>query len=127
MIRGNVDDLGAARIPLEIRGSDGQYHPIGPAIDTGFNGYLTLPPALIRRLGLAPRESTEVTLATGTREKLNTWQGQILWHNRPRAIQVLESRGAPLLGRGLLAGSQLTIQVWVNGEVLIEELAEIPP
>ncbi len=125
MIRGKVDDRGEANVPLEIRGNDGKFYSVDSVIDTGFNGYLTLPSAMIRLLELEFRESTEVTLATGTREMLNTWRGQILWNDHLRTIRVLESRGNPLLGMGLLAGNQLTIQVRVNGEVVIEELAAL--
>ena len=126
MIRGRVDTQREARVALEIRDTAGQAHPVEAVIDTGFNGHLTLPRAAIQRLNLAPAAPITVTLATGTRELLNTWRGQILWNGRLRTIRVLESRGNPLLGMGLLAGNQLTIQVRVNGEVVIEELDETP-
>ena len=125
MIRGRVDAQREARVALEIRDTVGQSHPVEAVIDTGFNGHLTLPRAAIQRLNLAPAALIAVTLATGTREILNTWRGQILWNDRLRTIRVLGSRVNPLLGMGLLTGSQLTIQVRVNGEVAIEELAAL--
>lgn len=127
MIRGRVDAQGEARVSLELRDADGQIYPVAAVIDTGFNGQLTLPPETIQRLNLAAAAPIVVTLATGTREMLNTWRGQIHWHDRLRPIRVLESRGNPLLGMGLLEGSQLTIQARINGDVLIEELDETPP
>ena len=126
-IRGTVDAQGEARASLDLRDADGQIHPIAAVVDTGFNGQLTLPREAIQELNLAAAAPIVVTLATGTREVLNTWRGQIHWHDRLRTIRVLESRGNPLLGMGLLAGSQLTIQARVNGDVMIEELDETPP
>ena len=126
VIRGRVDTQQEARVALEIRDTAGQAHPVEAVIDTGFNGHLTLPRAAIQRLNLAPAAPIAVTLATGTREILNTWRGQILWNDRRRTIRVLESRGNPLMGTRLLEGSQLTVQMRVNGEVVIEELDEAP-
>ena len=112
---------------MEIAGRDGQIHSFAGVLDTGFNGHLTLPPELIRRLDLEPELQTDVTLATGARERLDTWHGYIIWHGRPRSINILETPGNPLVGMRLLAGSQLTIQARVNGAVLIEEWDETPP
>ena len=126
-IRGQVDARREAKVSLPVRDANGQFHPIEAVIDTGYDGCLTLPPDTIRLLQLTPSIPITVTLATGTRERLNTWRGQVLWHNRIRAIRVIESSGDCLLGMELLADSQLTIQVRVNGAALIEEMDEIPP
>ena len=127
MIRGAVDARWQAWIPVEVAGRDGQIHSLAAVLDTGFTGYLTLPPELIRRLDLELELQTDVTLATGVRERLDTWNGYILWHGRPRPVHILETRGTPLVGMRLMEGSQLTIQVRVNGAALIEEMDEIPP
>ncbi len=122
MIRGRVDARREARVTLELRASDGQFQSIAGVVDTGFNGHLTLPLDVIRRLELEPRVPTNVTLATGVRSRLNTWSGQVRWHDGPRTIRILESEGMPLLGMELLQDSQLVVQVRVGGDVLIEEL-----
>ncbi len=127
MIRGRVDARREARVPLEIRAGDGQFQSIAGVVDTGFNGHLTLPLEVIRRLELEPRVPTNVTLATGVRTRLNTWSGQVRWHDRPRTIRILESPGIPLLGMELLQDSQLIVHVRVGGDVLIEELVGIEP
>ena len=125
-IRGRVDAQWVARVSLPVQDANGQFHPIETVIDTGYDGGLTLPPDTIRLLRLTPSIPITVTLATGTRERLNTWRGQVLWHNRRRAVRVVESPGDCLLGMELLEGSQLVIQVRVNGAVLIEEMDEYP-
>ena len=122
MIRGRVNAGREAQVLLEVRGSDRQVHSVEAVIDTGFAGHLTLPRDVINLLELEPRGQTNVTLAGGARELWNTWRGQVLWHDRPRTIRILESRGTSLLGMQLLEDSELTIQVRAGGDVVIEEL-----
>ncbi|MDE2778399.1 MAG: clan AA aspartic protease [Chloroflexota bacterium] len=122
MINGTVDNLGQARVPLEIRYGDGEFHSLRVVVDTGFNGHLTLYPELILQLGLRPMRSLDVSLAGNLQRTVNTFRGQVLWHGQLKTIRILEASGAPLLGMRLLSGSQLTIQAKQDGQVLIEEL-----
>lgn len=121
-IRGKVDSRRQAWIEVEVRGSDGNFQTIETIVDTGFTGHLTLPTETIGRLGLRRGLRTTVTLGTGVRERVNTCRGYILWYGQTYPILILESNGTPLLGIGLLEGSQLTIHAKANGEVLIEAL-----
>ena len=63
-----------------------------------------------------------VTLGTGIRRRLNTWDGQVQWHEDRKEVQVLQAEGIPLIGMSLLEGSRLTVDVEVGGQVFIEEL-----
>lgn len=114
-------------IQLEMIDDRGHLHPVDVVVDTGFNGNLTLPLEIIGELDLESDLQTSITLATGVQEEVNTWNGFVLWHNQPRLIQILETGGTPLLGMRLLENSQLTIQVRINGDVLIERLDETNP
>ncbi len=67
---------------------------------------------------------TDVVLATGVTDKVNTWNGEVLWHDQTRSILILEASGVPLLGMELMDDSLLTIQARINGDVLIERLDE---
>ena len=125
MIRGRVDAQRQARVQLEIESSDGRLEAIDTVVDTGFNGHLTLPPQVIAELALEPDEPSDVTLATGSRETVNVWRGNVLWHDQLRRIFVFEANGVPLLGMELMEDSQLTIQPRINGSVLIERLDQI--
>ena len=52
MILGVVNAHSEATIRLPVRDAVGHEHEIEAVLDTGFNGSLTLPPALIAALGL---------------------------------------------------------------------------
>jgi predicted aspartyl protease len=53
MITGAVNANREATIRLVVSGSSGQQQEIEAIIDTGFTGFLTLPPTLVQALGLA--------------------------------------------------------------------------
>ncbi len=127
MIEGRVDSRRQARIQLEMIDYRGRLHPVDVVVDTGFNGNMTLPLEIIDELDLELDLQTSITLATGVQEEVNVWNGFVLWHNRPRLIQILETGGTPLLGMRLLEHSQLTIRVRVDGDVLIERLNDTTP
>lgn len=124
MVRGKVDVNRQAWVSIEMVGPDAQLRTVEAILDTGFTGSLTLTPDLIQQLGLAWSDTTEVTLASGEQEWWDSWTGQVLWQQRVRLVQILESNGTPLMGMELLENSQLTIQVRLGGDVLIEEMGE---
>ena len=122
MISGSVDGAGKAWVTLAVEGPTGSSTSVEAAVDTGFNGFLTLPPEVIGLLDLAPRVPTMVTLGTGIRRRLNTWDGQVQWHEGRKRVQILQAQGIPLIGMSLLEGSRLTVDVEIGGLVSIEEL-----
>ena len=124
MIRGRVDAHRQAWVQLEIERSDGGFEPIETVVDTGFDGHLALPPEMLGRMRVELDEPIDVYLATGSREEVNTWLGNVLWHDRARSVLILEASGPPLLGMELMEDSQLSLQARINGDVLIERLSE---
>ena len=122
MLSGRVDFNLEAVVPIEVVGRNGQHYSTEAVLDTGFDGYLSLPADIIHRLMLEPEPPVIVTLADGQQVGWRAWDGQVLWHGHVRNILILVSDETPLLGMELLEGSQLTIQVRIGGNVLIEEL-----
>ena len=95
---------------------------IEAVVDTGFDGELTLPRGLIRRLGYPYAGFTRGTLADGSAVRFDYHEGSLLWHGREeRAVVVLAADGNPLIGMALLRGSRLTIDAVPGGAVRIEE------
>lgn len=108
--------------------SSGQDRTIEAHLDTGFTGDLTLPIAVIERLGLvAAGRSGSYRIGSGFTIAFNTYGGTIRWHNEIRPIDVLESEVTPLVGIGLLWNNNLSIDFALGGNVTITELQDTAP
>jgi predicted aspartyl protease len=53
-------------IPLSVCGYDGKIYPQNAIIDTGFNGWLSLPPNLINQLNLKWKRRGRAILGDGS-------------------------------------------------------------
>lgn len=122
MINGRVTVYREAVISLSVKGSEDQYREIDAVIDTGFNGFLTLPASLIQELGLVWRRRGRAMLADGSESLFDIYEATITWDGRPRRIAVDEVNSDPLIGMSLLYGYELTVQVVDGGRVVINPL-----
>ena len=96
--------------------------PVRVQIDTGYTGFLTLPPETIQELQLPRRGDLLVEVAAGNRQRLDRYVVRVHWHGQGRVVSALEMPGEPLLGMGLLWGSRLTVDAMEGGAVSIEEI-----
>ena len=71
MIEGVVNAALEAVIALPVSGPAGQTQEVEAVIDTGYSGFLTLPPALVRDLGLPFVTSGRATLANASGNSLD--------------------------------------------------------
>ena len=109
-------------IRLTIRGFRGRRQEIEAVIDTGYTGWLTLPPSMIGALNLSWRTVGRGTLADGSVSLFDVYQAKVLWDGRVRAVFVDEIDATPLVGMSLLRGSELKMQVRARGKVTIKQL-----
>lgn len=125
-----TDDGREPLLPLAILG--GTPGPAGDnpdgievraVVDTGFDGELQIPPALVRQLGYPYLGTTSGTLADGSVERFDYHLGRLLWHGAEREVVVIASNGDPLVGMALLGGSRLTVDAVPGGAVRIERLS----
>jgi clan AA aspartic protease len=111
-----------ACIRLGIRGPGGREREIEAVIDTGFAGWLTIPPALVTALHLPWRSIIRGVLADGSQRDFDVYDAAIVWDGRVRRIPVNEANANPLVGMALLAGYELKMQVRSRGKVTIKPL-----
>ncbi len=123
MIAGKVTANREAVIELEVVGSNQRKAKIEAVIDTGFNGYLTLPSGLINRLEFHIAGNRRVTLGDGNVVVLDVYLAKVLWHEQEREVLILEAEGGPLVGMSLLYGSRVILEVVDNGAVTIVSLS----
>ena len=122
MIAGVVNANLEATMALRVRSRRGRPAPITAVIDTGFDGWLTLPAALVSRLGLPQIGREAGVLADGSAVFFNIHRATIIWDGRPRPVPAAVAGGAPLVGMSLLEGYEVTIEVRDGGSVRIAAL-----
>jgi clan AA aspartic protease len=108
-LTGYVDELRQPRIKLTVKGNR-KAIGIEPVVDTGFDGYLSLPVAVAIPLGLELKGRVPVEFADGSTKNELTFRGKVAWQGREYPIEIFltESKEA-LVGSGLLQGQKLTI------------------
>jgi clan AA aspartic protease len=105
-----------------VRGSRGRQQQIEAVVDSGYTGWLTLPPAVIIALNLRWRSFGRGTLADGSVSLFDVYQARVEWDGRVRRVLVDEFDATPLVGVSLLRGYELKIQVRAQGKVTIKRL-----
>ena len=123
MMIGNVNSRREAIIQLAVLGENNQRRGIKAVIDTGYTGFLTLPSALIAKLGLTWFMQEEGTLGDGSLCMFNVFEAAIIWNGQIRAVEINESEAEPLVGMGLLEGYELNIQGLAGNTVTIKALS----
>lgn len=127
MITGTVTANREAVIHLEVKGPNLQVQCIEAVIDTGFNGFLTLPNSLIISLGLPLVGNRRAMLGDGNTVVLDVYLAIVIWHEQEREVLALQADGGPLVGMSLLYGSRLTLDISEDGAVCIEQLSTSSP
>ena len=111
-----------ARIELSFRLPNRPDLGIEFVIDTGFEGFLTLPPAAVSALGLPYVRTLIANLADGSSIRTDVHEATILWHGNEQVVDVLALGKRPLLGTMLMDGSEAVIQFTDGGLVAIDVL-----
>ena len=124
MITGWVSSNLEATVRLSLQSLRGEEQVIEAVIDTGFSGFLTLPPGLIEALGLRFLKRGQAVLGDGSTVIFNTYEAVILWDGQPRRISVDAAETDPLLGMSLLFGCELTMLVVEGGDTSIRPLVQ---
>ncbi len=123
MIAGTVNADLEARLQLVVVNASGQSQTVDAVLDTGFNGFLTLPPALIGALSCPWLCQSQGSLADGTAHVFDVYAVTLLWDGRPRTVETEAVAAQPLVGMSLLRDHELRIQVVDGGPV---EIAALP-
>lgn len=119
MIHGIVNSALEATVTLEVQDVNGQTQPIDVVIDTGFNGYLTLPPARLVSLAATWLYRGQGVLADGSIQTFDVYAVTVIWNGQPRGVEVESVGAAPLAGMALLHKHDLRMEIVPGGAVLI--------
>jgi clan AA aspartic protease len=122
MITGAVTPERDAVIPVRLEDSNGNIHQARCVVDTGFTGWLTLPPSLIAALQLPWRRVGTALLADGSLTEYDVYEAWVDWDGRRIAVPVDEADSDPLVGMSMLYGYKLLIRAVDGGLVQISSL-----
>jgi clan AA aspartic protease len=78
MIRGRVTAELDAIIQVTVLAVAGKRATVSAVVDTGYNGYLTLPTSIIKRLQLPWLQTGRAELADGNEIFFNVFEGTVL-------------------------------------------------
>lgn len=122
MIEGRIDDHLEARITLPILTAGGR-EEIEFLVDTGFNGFVAIPPSLVQRLQLEVGAVQTGVTADGRTGYFDTVSVEIMWHQTPLSLraQVLDE---PLIGTRLLRGNRLSANWVVDGPFRLSRIPQ---
>jgi clan AA aspartic protease len=122
MMQGVVNLRREATLPLVVGNDSGQRQVIDTVIDTGFNGFLTLPSAIITALDLPWSASDTVTLGDGSETLFDIYTATVIWDGEYHQIDIAASETESLIGMALLYGYRLQVDTIEGGNVKIEAL-----
>ena len=123
MIEGVVNADYEPVVTLTLRGPSGLTLDIDAVVDTGYNGFLTLPATLVVELGLPYVSMAWATLADGSEISYDVHGVTVLWDGQPRYIEADEANATPLVGMLLLDRHGRHVAVEPGGRVLIQTIA----
>ena len=122
MITGIVNADFEPIISLSLQGADGQIYTQEAIVDTGFNGWLSLPPDLIAQLNLSWKRRGRAILGDGSECVFNVYEAIVVWDGDLLTIPIDEADSEPLIGMSLMEGYQLIVQVFEGGLVKLSKV-----
>jgi clan AA aspartic protease len=122
MIVGAMNAQREAIVHLVVVGPQGEERQIEAVLDTGYTGSLTLPPDVVSALGLPFRGRGSALLGDGSESEFDIHEATLEWAGERRSAAIDVADTDPLLGVGLLLGSELTVQVIPGGTVALQRL-----
>ena len=120
MIQGVVNAAYEPVVTLEVQEPSGQVQEIDAVVDTGFNGYLTLPPGLVANLGLPIVGTGSGVLADGSVVRFDIHYCTLLWNGQQRLVRVNVADTTPLVGMRMLDRHSLYVEIEAGGRVVIQ-------
>jgi clan AA aspartic protease len=111
VITGTVTVGREAVLRLSVYDTGGQLQETDAVVDTGYDGWLTLPPHFIVALGLTWRRFGHAILADGSTILTNICEATVEWDGQQITLPVDEADVEPLVGMSLMYGYELVMPI----------------
>jgi clan AA aspartic protease len=119
-MKGHVD-AGRAWLPVPLHHFSGRF-VVEFQVDTGFAGWLSIPPAAMTKLNLPFLENQRPHLVDGSVVVRAMHRATIEWFGIEMDVPVLSIGERPLIGAALLDGCELVVEYEQEGEVRLSPL-----
>ena len=116
---GKVNARLEAMLKIRVRGWGRARRTVHAIIDSGYTGTLTLPPRIVKALGLKRVAQSDAKLADGRLVSFDVYAALVEWDGKLLPLLIDQSPAEPLIGMSLLAGHDLKIRVKPRGPVSI--------
>lgn len=124
MIEGEVSADRFPLISLIVFASDGSTLKLSLKVDTGFTGWITLPPELIETMVLPRAGFRRVALADGSVLELPGFYVEVVWLDVIRTVVCLATTNTYLAGMSMMYGCSLRMDVVDGGRITIRQRIE---
>ena len=122
MISGTVTATREAVVQLQVQDMEGEIHLFDAVVDTGFDGWLSLPTDFILQLGLKWLRFGRAILADGSESTFDIYRGAIVWDGVTRSILIYAMDAEPLVGMSIMYGFRSLVEAIDGGKVSITEM-----
>jgi len=119
---GIVNEYIEATVSLNALGAGGASVAVDFIIDTGCTEEMILPQEIITQLRLVRGADIIIAVADGTYSRRARYPVHIEWHGHVTEVAAIGMGIEPLIGMGLLRGSNLSVDADPGGRVTITEL-----
>lgn len=117
MIRGWVSDDLEPLVSIRVENASGEIRMVRALVDTGFNGWLSLPIDLIDELDLPWLRTGSALLADDSEIPFPIFGGFVVWDGKLREVSIDGGGATPLVGMRLLKDYELKVVARAGGEV----------
>ena len=122
MITGTVTDDREIVIQLQALAADQSLVSFEAVVDTGFNGFLTLPIDVLNTLGASAAGTRRAELGDGNLVEMDVYFVKVKWRDEERELLALQADTTPLVGMSLLWGSRVVFDAQDGGAVRIDTI-----
>ena len=125
MTSGTVTSDREIVIQLDVLATNQSCVSIQAVVDTGFNGFLTLPIDVLNVLEASAAGTRRAELGDGNLVEMDVYFVQVRWRDEEREILALQAEAAPLAGMSLLWGSRGRFDAQDGGVVTIDSIPSL--
>ena len=109
-------------VELIVYGRSSVRARVRAVVDTGFNGFLTMPIRAVQDLDLQFVIEEELSMANGVTVKFKVFSAVVDWGGSMRRVRVHSAEGDPLIGMEMLRDHDLHIRAIPNGNISIQSV-----